>query len=143
MQDVATLEQMPFKSRNRFSAVRLTTDAGPRLLVFGAPETLGPNLDDAARDRRRRAASPRAAAVASRGGRPANAPLGETLAMPLMPIALVALADELRPEAAATLAELARQGIEFKVVSGDNPETVRGTVDALLDERRGLSPPDS
>ena len=39
------LEQVPFKSRQRFSAVRLKTDAGPRLLVFGAPETLRPHLD--------------------------------------------------------------------------------------------------
>jgi cation-transporting ATPase E len=43
-------------------------------------------------------------------------------------LALIALSDELRPEAAAVLVALAAQGITFKVISGDNPETVRATV---------------
>ena len=43
-------------------------------------------------------------------------------------MALIALADELRPDAARVLQALSAQGIAFKVISGDNPETVRGTV---------------
>jgi cation-transporting ATPase E len=43
----------------------------------------------------------------------------------------VALSDELRPEAGAVLEALAAQGIAFKVISGDNPETVRATVGHL------------
>ena len=46
----------------------------------------------------------------------------------LRPLALVALSDELRPEAGAVLEVLAAQGIRFKILSGDNPETVRATV---------------
>ena len=46
----------------------------------------------------------------------------------LRPLALVALSDELRPEAGAVLEALAAQGIAFKILSGDNPETVRATV---------------
>jgi cation-transporting ATPase E len=49
----------------------------------------------------------------------------------IRPLALVALSDELRPEAASVLSALAAQGIDFKVVSGDNPETVRATVGSL------------
>jgi cation-transporting ATPase E len=41
---------------------------------------------------------------------------------------LIALSDELRPEAGDVLEALAAQGIAFKVISGDNPETVRATV---------------
>src|SRR5437868_8952955 len=48
--------------------------------------------------------------------------------VPLRPLALVSLGDELRPEAGDVLEALAKQGIAFKVLSGDNPETVRGTV---------------
>src|SRR5207249_2011675 len=56
-------------------------------------------------------------------------PFGPTLdGMALRPLALVALSDELRPSATAVLAALAAQGIAFKVISGDNPETVKATV---------------
>ena len=48
--------------------------------------------------------------------------------VPLRPLALISLGDELRPEAGQVLEALAKQGIAFKVISGDNPNTVRGTV---------------
>src|SRR5262249_20619615 len=53
------------------------------------------------------------------------------LPSPLRPIGLVALKDELRPDAAEVLKALSAQGIAFKVISGDNPETVRATVAPL------------
>ena len=43
-------------------------------------------------------------------------------------MALIALADELRPGRRESPPALSAQGIAFKVISGDNPETVRGTV---------------
>jgi cation-transporting ATPase E len=46
----------------------------------------------------------------------------------MQPLALVALSDELRPEAGPVLEALAAQGLTFKILSGDNPETVRATV---------------
>ena len=46
----------------------------------------------------------------------------------LRPICLVGLGDELRPEAAVVLEKLSAQGIGFKVLSGDNSETVQATV---------------
>jgi magnesium-transporting ATPase (P-type) len=49
----------------------------------------------------------------------------------LQPLALVALSDELRPEARTVLEHLAHQGIAFKVISGDHPETVRATIRSL------------
>jgi cation-transporting ATPase E len=42
----------------------------------------------------------------------------------LEPVALVAFEERIRDDAAATVAYLLDQGIEVKVVSGDNPETV-------------------
>src|SRR5262249_42425199 len=44
---------------------------------------------------------------------------------------LIALSDELRPDAGQVLEALAGQGIDFKVISGDNPETVRATIHHL------------
>ena len=43
---------------------------------------------------------------------------------PLTPLALVSLSDELRPQAKETIAAFRQLGIELKVISGDNPQTV-------------------
>jgi cation-transporting ATPase E len=41
------------------------------------------------------------------------------------PIALIVLNDQIRPDVRATLNFFESQGVEIKVISGDNPETVR------------------
>jgi len=131
--DVEALEQIPFKSQHRYSAVRINDNGRPRLLVMGAVETL--------RDRFPRDVPRLDAAVAELQGKglrlivlaegPGDVSLaGQTTlpATPLHPLCLACLADELRPEAGAVLEALSAQGIDFKVVSGDNPLTVQGTV---------------
>jgi cation-transporting ATPase E len=50
----------------------------------------------------------------------------------LQPLALVALGDELRPEARRVLEDLASQGIRFKILSGDHADTVRAMVAPLI-----------
>src|SRR5262249_31785184 len=42
----------------------------------------------------------------------------------LTPLGLLNLSDELRPEAAETVARLGEAGVALKVISGDSPETV-------------------
>jgi cation-transporting ATPase E len=54
-----------------------------------------------------------------------EAPLeGDRLPAGLYPLAVVMLAEHVRPDAARTLAYLADQGVEVKVISGDDPATV-------------------
>jgi cation-transporting ATPase E len=48
----------------------------------------------------------------------------ETLPADLMPVALVMFAEKVRPDAAETLAYFAAQGVDLRVISGDNPRTV-------------------
>jgi len=127
------LEQLPFKSQNRYSALRARAGGATRFLVLGAVETLRgrfgqpvPLLD---------AAAP---ALEQQGLRllvlcegPGDVALSDTRLLPdvaLRPICLVGLGDELRPEAAVVLEKLSAQGIGFKVLSGDNSETVQATV---------------
>ena len=43
---------------------------------------------------------------------------------PLTPLALVTLRDELRPFAKETLSQFAALGVQLKIISGDNPQTV-------------------
>ncbi len=47
-----------------------------------------------------------------------------TLPMAMEPLGLVALGDELRPEAREALRAFAQAGVQPKIISGDNPETV-------------------
>ena len=43
----------------------------------------------------------------------------------LIPLGLVGLTDELRPKAHETLTAFAEAGVDLKIISGDNPETVK------------------
>ena len=50
--------------------------------------------------------------------------LSETLPTDIAPAAIVSLKEELRPDAAETLAYFGRQNVAIKVISGDHPQTV-------------------
>ncbi len=127
------LDQVPFKSQNRYSAVRLRCGSEERSLVLGAFEVLQPRLDQAAAaEALWRALLPtglRLLLFAEADARQGFA--GSLEGLTLHPLALVALSDELRPEAGAVLEALAAQGIAFKVLSGDNPLTVHATISHL------------
>jgi len=125
------LDQIPFKAQNRFSAVRLRDGVVERVLVLGAPEAVTAGIgswDDELRTLRSSGLRVLtfAEVPSEHVSRISFAP--NTLPGPLRWVALIGLADELRPDAAAVLQALSAQGIAFKVISGDNPETVRGTV---------------
>jgi len=63
---------------------------------------------------------------------PAETTLDESIArMRLSARAILSLGDELRPDAGDVIVALAHQGIAFKVISGDNPETVLATVQSI------------
>jgi len=111
-------ERVPFSSRWRWSGVALDG----RRYVLGAPElfALGPLGGPAEREAE---AGRRVVAFAetqshldpnaAEEGPPADA----------TPLALVVLAERLRPDARETVDYFRRQGVTLKVLSGDNPET--------------------
>ena len=125
----------PFTSALRWSALqtddadlgaRRSGGAGSRAARAG-PRAAG------ARPRPRRAcgssSSPGPPTPACRCAAPDGAP-----GLPaLEPLAVVALADELRPDVPETLARFRQEGIGLKVLSGDDPDTV-----AALASRAGL-----
>ena len=97
---------------------------GGRTFAFGAPEhfALGDRLSEAVR--RESEAGRRVLALAA-----ADVPLG--LRTPddpppagLVPLGLVVLAEELRPDTRETIAFLLEEGIGIRVISGDAPATV-------------------
>ncbi len=108
--------EVPFASRRRWSAVTLASGG---TLLLGAPERfeLGPLAADAERERR---AGRRVVAFAH-----AAEPVAEDDTLDgARVLGLVVLAERLRADTRATVAFFAEQGVELKVLSGDNPETV-------------------
>jgi cation-transporting ATPase E len=128
------LDQLPFKSQNRYSAVRVRHDGGEYTLVLGAGEALRPLLMDESWERAWRELMEtglRVLLFAEVVTAPRERFDGTLDGFALRPLALVGLSDELRPESADVLRHFARQAIEFKILSGDNPDTVRATVAPL------------
>ncbi len=125
-------EQVAFSSERKWSAVAFDDDSLRGVHVLGAPEMLQPYLSPRREGDGREVADDWTAQglrVLLFAHRPEAAPLfganGEPqLPTDLIPLGLVSFADELRPEAQATLANFAQAGIRIKIISGDNPQTV-------------------
>ena len=132
----AVRDEIPFSSSLRWSAQR-TDDA---VWVLGAPDALagrlvGPSLGE---DVRGLTAEGLRVLVHARAVDP-DASIRDADLRPglprLEPVALVVLADELRPGVTDTLARFAEQRIAVKVISGDDPGTV-----AALATQAGIFP---
>jgi cation-transporting ATPase E len=124
-------DAVPFSSARKWSAASFE---GHGSWVMGAPEMVF--TDNAAPVRRRAdelAASGRRTLVLAHRDAPLT---GESLPGDLTPVALVMFAEKVRPDAEAALAYFAAQGVELRVISGDNPRTV-----AAVAARVGLDDP--
>jgi len=114
------LGAIPFSSARKWSAAAFE---GHGSWVMGAPEmVLADRPDDPSRHR--------ADELAGEGrrvlllGRTDAGLEGEQLPAGLESVALVLLEEKVRPDAADTLRYFEEQGVELKVISGDNPRTV-------------------
>jgi cation-transporting P-type ATPase E len=130
------LDEVPFSSERKWSALALASNPHPQTYVLGAPEMLQPYLDETAvaatADLLREwhaqglrvlyfARAPYRENSFSRNGQtelPANLEL----------LGVVSFSDVLRPDTRETLDSFAATGIELKVISGDNPDTVAALV---------------
>ncbi len=124
-----TGENMPFSSARKWAA---TEFIGRGTFYLGAPDILFDNDDDA-----ERAIADKAAAEGTRVllvTRSDEGWLGNELGQSRTPVALVLLEDTVRPDAEEILAYFQRQGVDLKVISGDNPATV-----AAVARRAGVS----
>jgi cation-transporting ATPase E len=133
---VQLLDQLPFKSQNRYSAVRVSTQTGEYVLVLGACEALRACLESTNAWEKKwhdlLASGLRVLLFAEATDPPASKFTGSLDGFALRPLALLALSDELRPEARQVLEDLSSQGISFKILSGDHTDTVRATVAPLF-----------
>jgi cation-transporting ATPase E len=125
---------VPFSSARKWSGATFVEPSGSTSTwLIGAPDVLLPAGD---------AALASADELGARGLRVlllarSSVPVEEALAVPdrmdghLRPAALVVIEQRLRPEAPATLRYFADQGVQTKVISGDNAVSVGAVASAL------------
>ncbi|MEO8540756.1 MAG: HAD-IC family P-type ATPase [bacterium] len=120
---------VPFNSERRWSALQLILGNERRSFVLGAPETVLPLCTGG---ESLQAIYSEASEAGLRGvvfaESPSGLPSNESRPSGLRPLALVTLGDKLRGEVRGAFDTMARLEIEPKIISGDNP----GTVKALL-----------
>jgi cation-transporting ATPase E len=118
-------DEVPFASSLRWSGVA----AEDGVWVLGASDALAPHLTGPSLGPSvsARAALGLRVLVLARAAEP-GAGLRDSDGVPalpaLEPVAVVALADELRPEVAETIVRFGDEGVALKVLSGDDPRTV-------------------
>lgn len=136
------LEEIPFSSAYKWSGLALDDDAMHGVYILGAVEMLEPaltNLDHEHIQKLVKDASEKGLRVLLFASTPELVSLHDssdqpTLPAGLIPEGLVTLRDQLRPDAQETLASFTEVGIQFKIISGDSPQTV-----AALAKQVGLS----
>ena len=131
-----SVAEEPFNSERRWSAARLRVDGEDRVFVLGAPERLLRSEGDDSDVRDELLAEyERAAERGLRGvvfAEAAAMPDAETDTLPrLRIVALITVADELRPEIANAFRMMKEFEIEPKIISGDNPATVAALIQQL------------
>jgi cation-transporting P-type ATPase E len=120
------LASVPFSSSYRWSG--LAFESG--VFVLGAPETILPAVQQT------ESLLPsikewtqQGLRVLVLGHNPKVVPMQDANGEPqlpsgLVPLGLIALADELRPETQATIENFRKAGVALKIISGDSPDTV-------------------
>lgn len=124
--------EVPFDSSRKWSAIAIAdggADCAPGTWVFGAPEfVLAETQTEEARE-----ALARAGGLAEAGLRtlilahstaaiePAERP---ELPSGLVPVAILSFREQVREDAFETMAYFARQGVDVRIISGDDPRTV-------------------
>jgi cation-transporting ATPase E len=129
--------EVPFSSRWKWSGI--VFDEGTEL-VLGAPEVLvGTEADPALAHEvgRRQEQRLRVLLFARTRGLTEPEGDGEPRLPELKPLALLALSERMRPDAARTVAYLQREGVEVKIISGDGPATVAAVARAAGIETNG------
>lgn len=136
------LADVPFSSARKWSAVAFKDESGRMkdegVYAMGAPEMLRPYLGAPGdlESETWQSIMAQSGPLTDQGLRvllvahhPDGAQLrddGDESKLPsdMRPIGLLSLSDELRPEAKATLEAFIQSGVQPKIISGDNPETV-------------------
>lgn len=114
------IKKMPFTSKNKWSGISFEKDT----FILGAPDIIYDKkikeLDNYIKNR---------VILLAHSDKKIN----EKIPSDLKPMALIIISDKIRREARSTLDYFKEEGVDLKIISGDNPETV-----AYIAERVGF-----
>ncbi len=120
------LEEVQFTSKRKYSAVRVRDGGEEHVLLMGAWSVLGPHCDRAeevsgiiSEESRKGLRT----VVVCRGSGPLYSD-GEPAIPRLSPVMEVSIRDEIRPDCRETIGVFLENGMDLKVISGDDPATV-------------------
>ena len=146
--DAELVEEIQFSSERKYSAVRVKDGDGEVVLYMGAWTSLSSHVktdEDI----------PGIIETESRKGlrtilvcRGADAPLygpdGEPVLNDMTPVSIVSIRDEVRPDCRETIQVFLDNGMDLKVISGDDPVTVDSlfSIAGIPGERRIVSGPE-
>ena len=120
------IEEIQFSSERKYSAVRISFGGGSQTLFMGAWTSLKKNVHniDITSDISELSQKGLRTVVLCKGP---DSPLfsgDEPIVPDLEVIALISIRDEVRPDCREIIDEFQNNGMELKVISGDDPETV-------------------
>jgi cation-transporting ATPase E len=109
--------EVPFNSSRKWSAITIKNQN----YILGAPDILLKNHQSALKQATEISATGKRVLVLLTSK---TAPTPEQLPVDTAPLALIVLSEKIRPDAPKTLRFFADQGVDIKIISGDNPLTV-------------------
>ena len=115
--DYKVLEVVPFSSQAKWSGISFEDVS----YIIGAPEIVLKDTSKIDKELNLYTESNRTILLGK-----VNHKLNKTLPLDVEPMALVIINDKVRLEAKATLDYFKEQGVDIKLISGDNPKTVAG-----------------
>ena len=115
--DYKVLEVVPFSSQAKWSGISFENVS----YIIGAPEIVLKDTSKIDKELNLYTESNRTILLGK-----VNHKLNKTLPLDVEPMALVIINDKVRLEAKATLDYFKEQGVDIKLISGDNPKTVAG-----------------
>ena len=140
--DVQPLDEIRFSSERKYSAVKFDYKGEPVCIYMGALSSLGVHLDaDVTQDVERYSSMGLRTVIIAKGSENDLYRDGHEYIPELKAVAVIAIEDEVRPDCRDTLDVFLSNGMDVKVISGDDPKTVDSlfTIAKIPGERNILS----
>lgn len=130
---IKIFEEVPFSSKYKWSGLSYKNENEAWTCIMGAPEILKPKLNKELDDAFEKECADKGLRVLLFTFLPGAPPLRDEKELPVIPEGLIPLcyitfSDQLRPEAEKTLQKFIKAGVQLKIISGDNPQTVAALV---------------
>lgn len=126
--DAELLDEIQFSSERKYSAVRARFKDRIYTMYVGAWTALGPHcdtsIDVSAIINEESSKGLRTVLLCLAGDSELHDADGEPMLQKMVPISVISIRDEVRPDCRETIDVFLRNGMDLKVISGDDPNTV-------------------